>query len=54
MTAKFFIITAAVLACLVLISAGLAIEGFKKAKATQAKLEIIKQAMYEPLKGMIR
>lgn len=27
MTAKFFIITAAVLACLVIISAGLAIEG---------------------------
>lgn len=44
MTAKFFIITAAVLACLVFISAGFAIEGFKKAKATQAKLEEALQA----------
>lgn len=39
MTAKFFIITAAALACLVIISAGFAIEGFKKAGATQARLD---------------
>lgn len=39
MTAKFFIITAAILACLIFISAWLAIEGFKKAKATQARLD---------------
>lgn len=44
MTAKFFIITAAVLACLIIISAGLAVEGFKKAKATQAKLDEALQA----------
>jgi hypothetical protein len=47
MTAKLFIITAAVLACLVFISAGLAIEGFKKAKATQAKLDEALQAATE-------
>lgn len=47
MTAKFFIITAAVMACLVIISAGLAIEGFKKAKVTQAKLDEALQAATE-------
>jgi len=36
---KFFIITAAVLACVTIISAGLAIGGFKKARATQTKLD---------------
>ena len=39
MTAKFFIITAAVMACVTIISAGLAIEGFKKVGATQARLD---------------
>lgn len=39
MTAKFFIITAAVMACVTIISAGFAIEGFKKAGATQARLD---------------
>lgn len=39
MTTKFFIITAAVLACVTIISAGLAIEGFKKAGATQTRLD---------------
>ena len=47
MTAKFIIITAAVMACLVIISAALAIEGFKKAKATQAKLDEALQAATE-------
>ena len=47
MTTKFFIITAAVLACLIFISAGLAIEGFKKAKATQAKFDEALQAATE-------
>lgn len=39
MTAKFFIITAAVMACVTIISAGFAIEGFKKARTTQARLD---------------
>ena len=39
MTAKFFIITAAGMACGTIISAGLAIEGFKKAGAIQARLD---------------
>lgn len=39
MTAKFFIITAAVMACVTILSAGFAIEGFKKAGATQARLD---------------
>jgi len=39
MTAKFFIITAAVMACVTIISAGLAISGFKKAGATQERLD---------------
>lgn len=39
MTTKIFIITAAVLACVTIISAALAIEGFKKAGATQARLD---------------
>lgn len=39
MTAKFFIITGAVMACVTIISAGFAIEGFKKAGATQARLD---------------
>lgn len=39
MTAKLFIITAAVMVCLVIISADLAVEGFKKARATQARLD---------------
>lgn len=47
MTAKFIIITAAVMACVVIISAGLAIEGFKKAKATQARLDEALQAATE-------
>lgn len=39
MTTKFFIITAAVMACVAIVSCGLAIEGFKKAGATQARLD---------------
>lgn len=39
MTTKLFIITGAVMACVTIISAGLAIEGFKKAGATQARLD---------------
>lgn len=39
MTAKFFIITAAVMACVTIISAGFAIDGFKKAGVTQARLD---------------
>lgn len=39
MTTKFFIITAAVMACVTIVSCGLAIEGFKKAGATQARLD---------------
>lgn len=39
MTTKFFIITAAVMACAAIVSCGLAIEGFKKAGATQARLD---------------
>lgn len=39
MTAKFFIIAAAVMACVTILSAGFAIEGFKKAGATQARLD---------------
>lgn len=44
---KFFIITAAFMACAIIISAGLAIEGFKKAKTTQAKLDKALQAATE-------
>lgn len=39
MTTKFFIITAAAMACVTIISAGFAIEGFKKAGATQTRLD---------------
>lgn len=39
MTAKFFIIAAAVMACVTILSAGFAIDGFKKAGATQARLD---------------
>lgn len=39
MTTKFFIITAAVMACAAIVSCGLAIDGFKKAGATQARLD---------------
>jgi hypothetical protein len=47
MTAKFFIITAAVMACVTIISAGFAIEGFKKAGATRARLDEAVQAAAE-------
>lgn len=47
MTAKPFIIIAAVLACLVIISVGLAIEGFKKAGAAQARIDEAIQAAAE-------
>lgn len=39
MTTKFFIITAAVLACVAILSAGFAIEGFKKSGSMQARVD---------------
>lgn len=44
---KLFIITAADLVCLVILNIGLVIEGYKKTKATQAKLDEALQAATE-------
>lgn len=44
---RLFIIVAAVLACVSIVSAGLAVEGYKKTKATQARLDEALQAAKE-------